>query len=123
MVIDSQFKRPPADKVITAYKVMEVRGGRYFFPYYHNGPSIKTGVWLEANTAVRLYLNDPTKSYRSGFHVFETKEAAKEYKTRPWCVTSVLTVRVRGVHTRGSQGPIGGCLVADYIYFPKRKKK
>lgn len=131
-------KIKPTDQIRIAWKVFVIRDGAMTFPYYSakgvwcyddDGASgtVERGTWLKAKRRITI---DEGGRYLSGFHVFVTEEAAREYARRDLQefaarVKRCIRVRVRRVRLRGMQATFGNvlpALVADEMYIPKVKR-
>lgn len=89
----------PNNKEVVAYKVIDIESNKPILPWLSSF-KLEVNTWMKADTSTVIY--DETvlhTEYKSGFHVFLSKEQAKKYT----CANSVVKVLVRKVATRGIQ--------------------
>jgi len=105
MFLDVVTKTQRRSKNINyGYKVFAILGGALAFESqnYKGIPVVKRGVWLKAEERSITYDNRKKKSYLSGFHFFTDKYAAELWRGHAaW--QRVVRVKVRGIHTYGTQ--------------------
>lgn len=137
----------PTDKEQVAWKVLRKRHVwtredkkeiKYVSPVFPSMMSAyPNGTWMQANTdAGDIEGGEGRFYYTPGFHVFQTREAARAYKRQEWSYGDarlrIVKVKVRKVRTIGYQHglpPKGApskeyeCWVADEMFIPVQEEK
>jgi hypothetical protein len=125
--VSYRFKQPPLTKTIKAFKIFAKHyyGTSLRLPIMSNTPDMVENKWYSARNRVRSVSKKlKTKfQYVRGFHVLATLAAARKAKRTNFAGLShvIREVKVRGVHTRGTQYGVP-CLVANQLYIPSLDK-
>lgn len=77
------------------------------------GFEIPTGTWLRAQ--------DSSNTYGPGFHVYVERQSRKYPPNYMNCNSKMVRVKVRGIHTYGTQGG-AKCWVANELFVPVPRK-
>ena len=110
-VVNEKIKNP-TNKVIYAWKVFSIRNKRFIhFPYCSRDTFIPYHKWMTAEVR-------NIGEYRTGFHAFKTRAAARRYSAG--AVETIRKVKLRKVRTIGIQN-YGVCYVADEMLVIKAK--
>lgn len=118
--ITERYERP-SRRVVWAWKcfAMGLSKEQLLFEFSDlNGKFVvQRGEWLKAEEKT---IGENGWPYTSGFHAFKHKDDAEGW----WAggALTVVKVKLRGVHTIGTQGPDMLVLVASELYVPKPRK-
>lgn len=125
--VSYKFKQPSLTKTFKAFKIFakQYYGTTLRLPVMSNTPAMTENKWYSARNRVRT-VSKKLKTrygYVRGFHVLATLAAARKAKRNnfPGLSHVIREVKVRGVHTRGSQYGVP-CLVANQLYIPSLDK-
>lgn len=134
------IENPTLDEVV-AWKVFKLLPSGTLMPEYQ-GYKLKTDTWLKSSRvlirsdelidadidatglSVSAFLDRKKyKHYNSGFHCYTTYEDAVRHTINWFLPTVVRQVRVRQVHTYGTQYAVEtvSCLVAYEMYIPSEQ--
>lgn len=116
--ITKQYAKPNA-KERWAWKAFELYKGHLAPLCMETPPRFKRGIWLRARNC-DVWLGIAAK-YTAGFHAFTSRTAATEWGSWSNDMPTVLRVKLRGVHTVGTQDG-HRVLVADEMWIPPAKK-
>jgi hypothetical protein len=133
--INPTFKRPAKTRIVTAYKFFK----RAFNHYDINGKLDRTAIrfpmmgtytpvtrdkWVRASHISRTNRPGRNQRYARGFHAFVSKKAAQAAQNYYFRGSEyrLLTVKLRGVHTKGKQYGVN-CLVANELMVPSKQVK
>lgn len=97
MCLSTIIKGAPAPKGY-GWKVVKVNNGRFSYKV-RPGSELRFGRWLQANDTI-LQASD-FSTYKSGFHIFDSRRAARDYKNNQSGV--VVRVKYRKVVAVGTQ--------------------
>lgn len=126
MCLDTRNRRvidPPLKTERWAWKVFQIRGGRYTFPVFSEHSLLK-GRWLNARGAE----SDPAgvDGYFKGFHSFSRKKDVKHWiqsvdgSYLKYCDVAIVKVRVRNIVAEGTKDGYQ-CIVSKELFVPKEK--
>lgn len=136
-VVDEKWKNP--DKIHTGWKVVDKskdftqsykrKLGKpgFKFPCYQTAAWRPFDQWLSAK--VTPVTASDTRTYKSGFHIFTSRDAARKYRKHENGTGIVVRVKFRGINATGSHmvnGDIGetaNCVIAREMKIPNPSRK